>query len=120
MSVANILLSLLCALGISGGQLLMKGASVAWNQAGTLLSPPVLGWIGCAFALYSCASFGWMYVLRVLPLSIAYPLLATTFFLVPLGGFIFFNERLSWIDGAASLLIMSGICVTALGRASQG
>ena len=119
MSIVNMSLCLLCAVGIACGQMLMKGASMAWNEAGTWVSLPVLIWIGSAFSLYIVTSFGWMYMLRLMPLSAAYPFLALTYFLVPLGGYLLFNEQLAWTDGAASALIMAGICLAALGRTSQ-
>jgi len=119
MSIVNMSLCLLCAIGITCGQILMKIASTAWNEAGTLLSMSVLFWMVCAFSLYIVASLGWLSMLRLMPLSAAYPFLALSYLLVPIGGYLLFNERLGWTDGAASFLIMAGVCVAAFGRTSQ-
>ena len=119
MSIVNMSLCLLCAVGIACGQILMKSASIAWNEAGTWLNQSVLLWMVCAFSLYTVASLGWLAMLRLMPLSAAYPFLALTYLLVPVGGYLLFNERLGWTDGAASFLIMAGVCVAAFGRTSQ-
>lgn len=115
----NMSLCFICALGIAMGQILIKGAGVAWSQAGSLFDATFALWIGSAFFIYSSASIGWVYILKAVPLSAAYPFLGITFLFVPIAAHLFFNESLGWRDGIAALLIISGICLVSFGRSSS-
>src|SRR5258705_1265301 len=111
MNPLDMLLCGLCVLGIAGGQILMKCASVAWNETQSLCNIRVGAWIASALLIYSMASIGWIYLLRQLPLSSAYPFLSLTYIFVPLAGVLIFNERLNWTDAMAAGLIIVGIIV---------
>lgn len=116
MSTTKILLCLICALANASGQVLMKASSVAWKQAGSFYNSTVLMTIGSGFFVYCTTSIAWVYILKGLPLSAAYPFLALTFLLVPVAGHFLFDEQLNWLDGLAGLLIMSGIFVISISR----
>lgn len=107
---------IISAAGITLGQVLIKRASIEWQVSGTLLNLRVISWVLSAFLLYGVAALLWMYILKRVPLSLAYPLLATTFVLVPLAGVLIFDERLQWTDWASFGLIFSGIALGSLGR----
>lgn len=116
MSFLNTLLCIICAFGVASGQILMKCTSKAWVETGTLFDTTVVIWMGSAFALYGAASLGWVYILKEVPLSVAYPLLSITFCLVPVAGYLFFNEALNWQNWIASILIITGICLASFGH----
>jgi undecaprenyl phosphate-alpha-L-ara4N flippase subunit ArnE len=101
---------------ISAGQVLFKmtggriGARGAEGIAGllrTLTDPYLLA----AFAIYGTATVLWVYVLRHLPLSQAYPFMALSFVLVPLASTLIFGEPLGlryWIGAA---MIVAGMVI---------
>ena len=93
------------ALLVTGSELLLKkgatsGApmppSVAWLGVGALAS--AWTWLGIVTYILSFAS--WLYVLRHLPLSVAFGLLSIVHVLVPLGAWSILGETISlrcWI-----------------------
>jgi len=112
---ANMLICLGCAIAVASGQILMKVASSSWNDSG-LLTVRTLSWLFFAFAVYGLSSLVWIYVLRNVPLSQAYPFMSITFVLVPVASAIFFSERFDWMNVASSALIMAGISLASLSR----
>ncbi len=116
MTPNTMLACIIAAIGVASGQIMIKAGSQVWASAGTIFDLRVWAWVLSAFALYGFSSIGWLYILRQVPLSSAYPFLSLTFIVVPLGGYVFFSERLSWYDALASLAIVGGICISAFGR----
>jgi drug/metabolite transporter (DMT)-like permease len=58
------------------------------------------GWTWCGIVTYLLSFVCWLYVLRRLPLSVAYALISIVQVLVPLGAWIFLGETISvhrWI-----------------------
>ena len=56
----------------------------------------------------------WLYVLRVAPLSRAYPLTSLSYVLIPLAGVLVFGERFGRLHGIGAVLIIAGVaCVIA-------
>lgn len=77
--------------------------SIAWLGVGALAS--TWTWIGILAYLLSLAC--WLYVLRHIPISIAFGLISIAQVLVPLGAWMFLGEAISvrrWI-GIASVLL---------------
>jgi multidrug transporter EmrE-like cation transporter len=77
-------------------------ASVAWLGFGALTS--IWTWIGILTYLLSFAC--WLYVLRHIPVSVAFGLISIAQVLVPLGAWLFLGEAISpqrWM-GIASVL----------------
>lgn len=107
---------LLTPVMISAGQVLFKlaGGRIDGREASgitgllyTLFDPFLLS----AFAIYGSATILWVYVLRSIPLSQAYPFMALSFVLVPLASYLFFGETLGlryWIGAG---LLLSGMVV---------
>jgi drug/metabolite transporter (DMT)-like permease len=93
--------------------LLKKGAvsaeHVGWvpEWSGVSAMTSVWTWAGIAAYLGSFAS--WLYVLRRVPLNIAYSLVNVAQFLVPLGASIFLHERVSQWRWAGIALVLGGI-----------
>ena len=97
--------------------LLKRGASdtanpaQGWSWTGVtgLASPPV--WLGIIFVIISFIS--WLYVLRYIPLTIAFPLSRVVDILVPLGCWFFLGEAISTRRWCGIALVVIGLAVTA-------
>ena len=68
-------------------------------------------WFGILLVAVSFAS--WLYVLRFIPLSIAFPLSQFVHVLVPLGSYTFLNETISVRRWAGIALVVMGIFIVA-------
>jgi undecaprenyl phosphate-alpha-L-ara4N flippase subunit ArnF len=108
-------LSVLCVLV---SELLLKrgandiaNASSAWSWTGIngLASPLV--WLGIAFVIASFLS--WLYVLRYIPLTIAFPVSRVVDILVPLGCWIFLKESISTLRWCGIALVVIGLALVA-------
>lgn len=92
---------------LAGGRIDGRTATGAMGVLHTLLDPFLL----VALAIYGTATILWIYVLRHVPLSQAYPFMALSFVLVPLASWLFFGETLGlryWIGAG---LLLSGMAV---------
>ena len=112
MSPVNLVLVLCSVLMIAAGQLLFKVLGARLQAGIPPLDPRMIGIAGGAFAIYGMATLLWIYVLKTLPLTRAYPFMALSFVLVPLGGMLFFQEsvRPSYVMGL--VLIVAGVVLT--------
>ena len=107
------------AISMATGQVLFKlgatRAAPATDLEGwmNLIFQPI---VITALALYGAATFLWLWLLQKIPLTTAYPFAALAFVLVPLGGWLFFNEsiNLKYIGGVS--LILAGVILTSLSR----
>lgn len=81
----------------------------AWNWTGIsgLASPLV--WWGIILVIGSFLS--WLYVLRFIPLTIAFPLSQCVHALIPLGSFLFLHEVISARRWLGIALVLAGIAV---------
>lgn len=98
---------------IAVGQILFKMASGRMGDANIagfirLISDPVFI---LAVAIYAAATFLWVYVLRSVPLSIAYTFNALTFVIVPLLSVLFLGEVLTIRNYIGAVLIIAGLLV---------
>jgi undecaprenyl phosphate-alpha-L-ara4N flippase subunit ArnF len=108
-------LSVLCVL--LSEFLLKRGAndiadpSSAWSWTGIngLASPLV--WMGIAFVIASFLS--WLYVLKYIPLTIAFPVSRVVDILVPLGCWIFLRESISILRWCGIALVVIGLALVA-------
>ena len=107
--------TLLAVLGVvvlmAVGQLLFKSTAMSWHAHGTLFAPAPAGRLLASLVVYGVATLAWIWVLQRVPLNVAYPLVALTFLLVPLGAWWFHGEALGWRYAAGMLLIVAGIAV---------
>ncbi|HQQ62152.1 MAG TPA: EamA family transporter [Pseudomonadales bacterium] len=110
-----VILAILTAFSMAGGQMLFKlgAASVQGNSTLELLVSfvrnPFL--VGAAF-LYALTIVVWVFVLRILPLSLAYPLTALSYVIVPVLSYLFLQEKISWQTAVGAALIIAGVIVT--------
>jgi len=105
--------AVVCVLAIAAGQLLFKRTALAYNEAGTLLDPGVLAVLALAAVLYFGATAVWLWVLRFVPLSRAYPWFALSFVLVPLASAYAFGESITARYAMGTALIVLGVALTA-------
>ncbi|MEP7085591.1 MAG: hypothetical protein ABI854_12690, partial [Betaproteobacteria bacterium] len=115
MTPSNLLLTIVCVVGIAVGQILFKQAARA-SLPGAGLMVWVNGWLLAALVLYGGATLLWVYVLRTTPLALAYSVFALAFIIVPILSATFFGEPLrpSYFVGGA--LIIAGVYISTQGR----
>lgn len=98
---------------ISAGQVLFKltsaraGALSAAGLLGMLLDPYLIA----AFAIYGFGTVVWVFVLKTVPLTVAYPFMALTFCAVPLLAWSMLGEPLGLRYILGTVLIMAGLVV---------
>ncbi len=95
---------------LSTGQILFKKAALV-DQGGGLFAALTNYWLLLALILYAIATVLWIWLLRTVPLSIAYPFTALGFILVPLAATLVFGEELGWRFAIGSFLVITGIVV---------
>ncbi len=109
MSLYRYLMVFLCVALICVGQVLFKyAATTSDNRAGVwgLLWNKYLVAAGI---IYVGATFLWVWQLKFVPLSRAYPIYAAAFVIVPLLSWVFFRERVGLIYGLGAAFIVIGV-----------
>ena len=103
------------------GQLVVKARSLAIAAKGTTSRMDYL------FAMFTdlgvisglvaavAASACWTLAIQRTSLGVAYPFMALTFFIVPIGSVFLFGERLSMLQVAGLVAIVLGVTVSAVG-----
>jgi len=84
-------------------------SAFSWTGINGLESPLV--WL--AILLIIASFISWLYVLRYVPLTLAYPLSRVVDVLVPLGCWIFLGERISSLRWCGILLVVIGLALVA-------
>jgi drug/metabolite transporter (DMT)-like permease len=84
-------------------------SAFSWTGINGLQSPLV--WLAILLIIASFVS--WLYVLRYVPLTIAYPLSRIVDVLVPLGCWIFLGEQISMLRWCGIALVVVGLAVVA-------
>jgi drug/metabolite transporter (DMT)-like permease len=117
LSFTQILVLLLYAVAMAGGQILFKLAADRSGAAGSL-GERLLGLAAnpffiAALVLYAALTIFWVWILTFTPLSRAYVFVALAFVLTPFAGMAFFGEQIS-----ARLLIGIALVVVGLAFAS--
>jgi drug/metabolite transporter (DMT)-like permease len=100
---------ILCALAISAGQVLFKLLGRAYASGTGLFAPRSLALLSLAGLLYVGATAAWIWLLRTLPLSRAYPYMAVSFLVVPLLSWLVLGERLPAAYLAGVALVAAGL-----------
>lgn len=113
----NIVLLILFSIMLATGQILFKKAALVSNESAGIFGLINI-WLIVALGLYAIATILWVWLLKVVPLSFAYPFAALGFVLVPLAAVCLFGETLSIKYIIGSLLIISGIFF--IGSTGQG
>jgi undecaprenyl phosphate-alpha-L-ara4N flippase subunit ArnE len=116
MSPRWLLLTLLCVVLIAAGQMLFKVAAAqwridgwSWSTARGFLSPAMV----LALILYGMTTVLWVFILRTVPLSVAFPVYALVFVLVPVAAHFLLNEPWSWNALVGGAVIMLGVIIAA-------
>jgi drug/metabolite transporter (DMT)-like permease len=114
MQIRWLLLTVLCVALLAVGQMLFKSAAEQWRIDGWswtslrgFFSPPLLA----ALALYAVATVLWVFVLRTVPLSLAFPVYALTFIIVPLMAYFVWDEPVTYNTLLGGVVIMLGVII---------
>jgi drug/metabolite transporter (DMT)-like permease len=110
-----LLLTLLCVALLAVGQMLFKSAAGqwrvdgwSWSSVSTLFSPSFVA----AMALYAGVTILWLAVLRVVPLSIAFPIFALSFIFVPVLAHFVWGEPLTLRTLLGGAIIVIGVIIS--------
>lgn len=103
------IVAIFCVIGIAVGQILFKMTSSILHKTGSFFSIETLLYLLSALSLYGITTIAWIWVLQKIDLGKAYPLMALAFILVPIGSFIFFNEKFTPQYFVGIFFIMIGI-----------
>lgn len=93
------------ALSLSRGQ-----SGAPWRYLFAMMTDP---WVIVALCAAVLAAGCWTLAVRQLPVSVAYPFMALSFVLVPLGALVFFGEHLAPLQWAGVALVVAGVALTA-------
>lgn len=114
--LAYLTLSLSILFGITG-QLLMKHTmSIAATNFFTL---SFILQLTLALTIYTIGVANWVLALRVVKLSVAYPLSSLNYVGILFGSYYFFNETITLTRIAGVLLIFTGVLFVALSRSDR-
>ena len=114
MNAGQIAYAVGCVFLIAVGQLLFKAVGIAISAAGTIFHTKALVLGAIAGGVYLIATVAWIWLLRTVPLAIAYPYMALSFVLVPALSVLYFHERLSVQYMLGITIVISGLLVLAL------
>lgn len=101
-----------CVVVMTIGQILFKQVAVNYNKSGNILDWGVLGVLVIAGTLYVTSTGLWVWALRYIEISKAYPYFALGFVFVPLFGAWMFGEMLSLRYAIGVALIIAGVVMT--------
>ena len=97
------------------GQVLLKYAMLKHGpitfSVGGLISLAAEPRLILALAMYAGALLMWLQVLSKVPLSVAYPMLAFTYVVVPCLAIFFFDERITGAQIAGIALVLLGVAI---------
>lgn len=105
------LVALICVMGIAAGQILFKLSANSLHKTGSLFDPSTLLTVFSAFALYGITTIAWIWVLQKADLGKIYPLMALAFVIVPIGSYLFFQEKFNPQYFIGVILIVAGIVI---------
>jgi drug/metabolite transporter (DMT)-like permease len=115
LTVSQILLLMVYAAGMSGGQVLFKMAALRYVAEGGV-GERLLGlvcniYFVTALVFYAGYAILWVWILSFTPLSRAYPFVALAFALTPLLGAMLFGETISLRLVVGLLFILCGLFI---------
>lgn len=113
MTITQLAMTLACVALIAGGQVLFKLAARAGEASSAGFPWDILNaWLLVALAVYGVATLLWVWVLKSLPLNLAYPFVGFAFVLVPVLAALVLGETLDWRHLAGGALIAAGVAVS--------
>ena len=113
MTPTHFALTLACVAAIAGGQILFKLAARAGAASAAGFPWDILNaWFIAALVVYGAATLLWVWLLKALPLSLAYPFVGLAFVIVPVLGALWLGESIDWRHIAGGMLIAAGVAVS--------
>jgi drug/metabolite transporter (DMT)-like permease len=106
------LIIIACVVVMTIGQLLFKQVAINYNKVGSCFDISVIGLLMVAGSMYVASSGLWVWALRSVEISKAYPYFALGFVFVPVLGAWLFGEVLTLRYGLGVLLIVIGVSLT--------
>jgi multidrug transporter EmrE-like cation transporter len=96
------------------GQVGLKYGAMRLPDHGSLWDKALAAWpLAAGLALYGVSTLLWIYALRTVELSYAYPLISLGYVLVFIASYFIFHEPISVLRLGGLLLILSGIVLVA-------
>lgn len=96
------------------GQVAFKVGAMRIPDNGHLLEKAVAAWpLVIGLILYGVSTLFWIYALRTVELSFAYPLLSLGYVLVFIASYFLFHETIGLLRLSGLVLILSGIILVA-------
>lgn len=113
MSLNQAILTIVVVIFLSAGQVLFKLAALELPQLNALniqsiLTPKLVA----ALFVYGCATIMWLFVLRTVPLRLAYPFAALAFIAVPIMSFFWVHEPLRTNTIIGAVIILFGVWIS--------
>ena len=98
----------------AGGQIAFKYGAMRIPDTGSLLTKAIAAWpISAGLALYGVSTLLWIYALRSVELSYAYPLISLGYILVFIASYFLFHEPIGPLRLGGLVLILGGIVLVA-------
>jgi drug/metabolite transporter (DMT)-like permease len=113
-SFSSLVALVFCVSALAAGQLLFKLVSARLVSSFDILTLATDWRLIVALTIYASATLTWIWVLREVPLSRAYPFAALTYIIVPIGAAFFLDEGISPIYWGGIVLIVAGVAVCGL------
>lgn len=104
----NLLLILLVSILSCAAQLCQKQAAYLGTRHG---KKTLILWLALSILLLGVAMLLWLAVLRVVPVSIAYPMLSLNFVLVAIAAKLIWRETYSLQQWIGTLVIVAGVAL---------
>jgi drug/metabolite transporter (DMT)-like permease len=116
MNIKYLFLTITTIFLISAGQILFKLAATSFdlNARSLLINAFYNKYLIIAVLLYGLTTILWLYVLKNVPLKIAYPFGGLAYIFVPFLSYYFLKENISTANVIGCLIIVVGVCVSQL------
>ncbi|BEU97899.1 undecaprenyl phosphate-alpha-L-ara4N flippase subunit ArnE [Acidovorax sp. DW039] len=111
MTLLNIAQTLVCVFLISIGQILFKKSAAHLTDPITWQSIILNGWLITSLAIYGLTTLGWIWILRQVPLHLAYPFMGLAFIIVPTLAWLILGEPLHWKTLVGGFIILAGVAL---------
>jgi multidrug transporter EmrE-like cation transporter len=96
------------------GQVGLKYGALRLPDTGSLWDKAIAAWpLFAGLAIYGVSTVLWIYALRTVELSYAYPLISLGYILVFVASYFIFHESISLLRLGGLMLILSGIILVA-------
>lgn len=108
MTLSYVALGCAIVLGVVGQLLLKAGAGADSLVAQLVALPSILG-----LGFYAVAALCYMFALREIPVSVAFPSVSLSYALVVGAAYVFEDEPLGWMNVAGVVFICTGVLLVA-------